>query len=97
MSALARTFASLKRLLLRPLFVIQIRDGVARVSRGDVPPGFVHELSGVARDLGLRRGTVYGVRARHGITLAFSHEVPAEAHQRMRNVLALHRQRIKGA
>lgn len=89
--------AALWRLIVRPLFVIDVRDGAARLRRGEPPPALLVEFSDVARDLGVSSGTIYGVRARHGLTLEFSPDIPTNAHQRFRNVLAVHRHRIKGA
>ena len=97
MDILRRTAASLHRHLAPPLFVIEIRGGAARTRRGDVPPALVGGVSDVARDLGLRNGTVYGVRRAQGLSLSFSDDIPEHAHQRLRNVLATQRQRIPGA
>jgi len=85
------------RLVVRPAFVIEVRDGTARLRRGEAPAGLVAEFSDVARDFGIQSGTIYGVRGRHGLTLDFSTVVPTAAHQRFRNVLSVHRHRIKGA
>lgn len=85
------------RLVVRPAFVIDVRDGAARRRNGDAPAGLVAAFSDVARDFGIERGTIYGVRSRHGLTLDFSADVPSAAHQRFRNVLSVHRHRIKGA
>ena len=90
-------FAALWRLVVRPLFVVDLRDGAARLRRGEAPPGLVGGFSDVARDLGVSSGTIYGVCAAHGLTLEFSSQIPAHAHQRFRNVLAVHRHRIRGA
>ncbi|CAN5829704.1 hypothetical protein BH24CHL6_BH24CHL6_00750 [soil metagenome] len=97
MDLLKRTADSLRRHLAPPLFVIEIRDGKARARRGPVPSGLVSAMSDVARDLDLRRGMVCGVRRTQGLSLAFSDDIPEQAHQRLRNVLATQRQRIPGA
>src|SRR5688572_10265207 len=73
--------AALWRLVVRPAFVIDVHDGVVRLRRGEAPAGLVAEFSDVARDFGIADGTIYGVRARHGLTLDFSTEIPASAHQ----------------
>lgn len=88
---------ALWRLVVRPVFVIEVSDGVARLRRGDAPPGLVAGFSDVARDFGIHGGSIYGVHARHGLTLDFSSAIPPDAHQRFRNVLSVHRHRIKGA
>jgi hypothetical protein len=88
---------ALWRLVVRPVFVVEVRDGTARLRRGEAPAGLVAEFSDVASDFGIQGGSIYGVRARHGLTLDFSTDIPADAHQRFRNVLSVHRHRIKGA
>jgi hypothetical protein len=95
-SLLLRILTSISRLVSPPVFTIDISRGTARVQHGDVPGGLVLEFSDVARAFDIRSGTIHGVRARHGIVLSFSGQIPSEAHQRLRNVLALHRHRIKG-
>ena len=97
MGLLRRVLDSLRRSLAPPLFVIEIRDGTARTRDGHVPAGLVSGMADVARDLGLRGGTIYGIRRPQGTTLGFSADIPEEAHQRLRNVLATHRHRIPGA
>jgi hypothetical protein len=89
--------AALWRLVVRPIFVIDFRDCTARLHRGEAPPALVAQFAEVARDFSVSSGSIYGVRARHGLTLDFSTDIPAEAHQRFRNVLSVHRHRIKGA
>ena len=96
MSFLSQVVASLRRLVIPPLFVIDLRAGAASVRAGEPPGALVAEFSQAARDLELTSGTIYGVRASHGLTLEFSPEIPESAHQRLRNLLALHRHRIVG-
>jgi hypothetical protein len=96
MALLGRMRAALRQLISPPLFAVDFERGVARARQGEVPPGLLVGLSDVARDLGLSTGTVYGVRGRHGLTLDFSDDIPERAHQRLRNVLAVHRHQIKG-
>ncbi len=95
MSLLRRLLARARRLITPPLFVVDVDGGGARLRQGQLPPGLLIGLSDVARDLTLPRGSVHGVRGRHGITLAFSPDIPEPAHQRLRNVLSVHRHQIK--
>jgi hypothetical protein len=70
----------------RVRFVIDLERGTARVRRGDPPAAFVRGCSEVARLFGLQRGRVLGVRTGNGIELRFSKEIPARAHQPLRNI-----------
>jgi hypothetical protein len=95
-SFLVRAAAALRRLVIPPVSVVDLRSGAARVRSGEPPAALVAEFSQVAHDLGLTSGTIYVVRASHGVTLEFSPEIPESAHQRLRNILSVHRHRIKG-
>ena len=86
---------AIRRLLIPPVFVIELRGGSATVRSGEPPAGLVAEFSATARDAGLERGTIYGVRASHGLSLDFSTDVPESLHQRFRNVFGVYRHRIK--
>ena len=88
--------ASLRRLVIPPIFVIELRGGSAVVRSGEPPAGLIAELAQTARDLGLANGNIYAVRGAHGATLEFSTDIPEHAHQRLRNVFGVHRHRIKG-
>jgi hypothetical protein len=93
---LIRSLTALRWLFAPAIFEIEIQGGMLKVRRGEAPGGIVSEFADAARDFEIRRGTIRGVRAGHGVTLAFSGEIPAEAHQRFRNILALYRDRIRG-
>jgi hypothetical protein len=93
---LIQTLTAIRRLFAPTLFEIEIQGDTLRVRHGEAPGGIVSEFADAARDLEIRRGTIRGVRTGHGVTLAFSREIPAEAHQRFRNILALYRDRIRG-
>ena len=69
----------------RPVFVIAIRNGAARVARGQVPTPFLSAVNDECRRSGLSDGTVRGVRSRDRIALAFSPHVPPSSRQRLRN------------
>ena len=94
--ALIQILSALRSLFAPAIFEIEIHGDVLKVRRGEAPGGIVSEFADAARDLEIRRGTIRGIRAGHGVTLAFSSEIPAEAHQRFRNILALYRDRIRG-
>ncbi|AHE98929.1 hypothetical protein THITH_12395 [Thioalkalivibrio paradoxus ARh 1] len=70
----------------RVRFVIDLQGGRARVLRGDPPSAFVRGCSDVARLYRLDRGRILGVRTAGGIELRFSRDLPARAHQPLRNV-----------
>jgi hypothetical protein len=73
----------------RPVFVVLIRNGTARVSRGKVPRAFLAEVSDECRRSGLSNGVVKGVRRGPRLSLAFSRSIPEECRQRLRNVWQL--------
>jgi hypothetical protein len=96
LSALIRFMTALRSLVSPAIFTIEIDGDDIHVRSGEPPPGLVREFAEAARDFEIRRGTIRGIRAAQGITLSFSSDIPAEAHQRFRNILALHRDRIRG-
>jgi hypothetical protein len=74
----------------RRVFVIRIRQGVATVARGKLPPAFVAEVGDVIRRFGIRQGTIHGVPRRGKVGLGFSRSIPAQSHQALRNVWTMH-------
>ena len=94
-SVLTAFTGAIRRLLIPPIFVIELRDGPAIVKSGEPPAGLVAAFSSTARDAGLERGTIYALRASHGLTLDFSSDIPVGLHQRFRNVFGVYRHRIK--
>ena len=94
--ALMQILTALTRLFAPAIFEIEIQGDTLKVRHGEAPGGMVGEFADAARDLQIRQGTIRGIRTGHGATLAFSREIPAEAHQRFRNILALYRDRIRG-
>lgn len=95
-SALMRFLTALRSLVAPSIFSIEIDGDEVRVRSGQAPGVLVREFAEAARDVGIGRGTIRGIRAAQGVTLSFSSDIPAEAHQRFRNILALHRDRIRG-
>ena len=92
--ALIQVLETIRRLLMPAVFTLEIRGGRAHVRSGTVPGIVVQEFSAVARDFGIRHGTICAVRDRQGPKLAFSAGIPPEAHQRLRNLFAVHRHRF---
>ncbi|MBI1914004.1 MAG: DUF3634 family protein [Planctomycetes bacterium] len=74
----------------RPVFVIQIRDGVVRVRRGPVPREFVGEVGDVCQKYRVVAGTIRGFLVRKRIALVFSRHIPPPCQQRIRNIWNLH-------
>lgn len=70
--------------LLHPT-VIAIRDGRCRLAKGQVPSRKLRDLDDVLAQFSVSHGSIAvdGRRRAH-----FSSNIPREAHQRLRNVLA---------
>lgn len=73
-----------------PLFTLTFAAGGARVTRGQVPPPLFADCADVAAELGLTAGRVHGVRRAGRVVPRFSRDLPAAAHQRLRNVFGVH-------
>jgi hypothetical protein len=69
----------------RPVFVIAIRNGTARVASGQVPTSFLSAVTDECRRSELCDGTIRGVQRRDRIALAFSAQIPPSSRQRLRN------------
>ena len=72
------------------VFVIRVRNRVPFLVRGQVSQAFVVELADVLQRHQVRRGTLFGVRRRGTVGLAFSRGIPPAARQALRNVWAMH-------
>jgi hypothetical protein len=72
-----------------PLFTIVFDSTGVRVARGRPPAAFVADCADVAAELGLDHGALHGVRRAGRVVLRFAN-VPAHAHQRLRNVFGVH-------
>jgi hypothetical protein len=70
----------------RANFVVRIREGVPRVTRGQVTRSFVQEIREVCRQHDVRHGEVRGVAVGRRITLAFSGDLPEPCRQQLRNI-----------
>ena len=69
----------------RDVFVVRIRAGEARVTRGRVPVGFVQRIAEACQRSGVQRGWVRGVQRGRRIALAFSRSIPRGCQQQLRN------------
>jgi hypothetical protein len=97
MGVLQRFLGSMQRGGRATRLLREVDGGAASAQLGDVPPGLLVGVADVMRDLGIANGTICGTHGEGGIiTLQFSDEIPVSSHQRLRNVLALHRHRITG-
>ncbi len=70
-------------------FVVQIRDGVPRVTRGQINRAFVQEVGEVCRRHAVRHGEVRGVADGRRIALTFSGDLPEPCRQQLRNIWSL--------
>jgi hypothetical protein len=69
----------------RPVFVIAIRNGTARVTSGNVTASFVSAVNDECRHSELDQGTIRGMPKKDRIALAFSPHIPPSSRQRLRN------------
>jgi hypothetical protein len=78
--------------VLRPhyQFVIDVRQGRGRVSRGQATALFVRDVEEVFRDYHLASGSVRGMTAGRRTILRFSRHIPEPCRQRIRNLFQLH-------
>lgn len=81
----------LTRLANRPVFVIRLEQGGARLTKGQVPLAWVDDCAVVAADFAILHGYVEGVLGWNGLALRFSPSVPVPSQQRLRNLFAVHR------
>lgn len=70
----------------RYVFLVRLKDGVPRVSKGKVTPAFLQQLGQACAELGVSRGWVGGVQRGRRVALAFSRSIPPPCQQRLRNL-----------
>ena len=71
----------------RPQFVVRIADGVPRVGKGKVPPGFLQDIGEVCARHRVSQGEVRGVAVEgRRIALKFSGSMPEPCRQQLRNL-----------
>ncbi len=80
-------------LLLRPnaAFIVRIQNGTPRVRKGHVAAVLLAELAAFCAEHQLQSGTVYGIRLRGRVALAFSRNVAPADRQRIRNLWEIYR------
>ena len=78
--------AAVLLLRLRIVFVIELRDGRARVRAGRPPEDFPAACEDVARRRSVPHGRITGVRDGSSVRLTFSRDIPESSHQAFRNV-----------
>jgi hypothetical protein len=69
----------------RPVFVIAIRSGAARVVSGNVTAAFLSDVNDECRRSELHCGTIRGFQSKDRIALEFSRHIPDSCRQRLRN------------
>jgi hypothetical protein len=67
------------------LFVVRVRDGNPRATRGKVTDAFLAAVADLLREYGVQSGEIHGVARGRRIALWFSRELPAAFCQRLRN------------
>jgi Protein of unknown function (DUF3634) len=67
-------------------FIVQIKQGVPRVTRGTASRSFLHEIGETCRRHHVSHGVVRGVVNGRKITLKFGGTIPPACQQQLRNV-----------
>ena len=67
-------------------FIIELRDGAARATKGKLLDRMLREFSECARKQGIQSGTICGERGPGIVRLEFSKEIPPSTHQQFRNI-----------
>jgi hypothetical protein len=73
-----------------PAFEIVFENGTAWPRRGKIKRGFLEDCTEIARMHHIADGRIRGIRHGDAIRLDFSREIPAAAHQRLRNAWQFH-------
>jgi len=69
-----------------PVFVVRVRDGVPKATRGQVTRGFLRDVAETCARHGVQDGEVRGIVDGRRINLVFSAGIPAPCRQQIRNV-----------
>ncbi len=72
------------------LFIVDIADGSAQVTQGDVPPGMLHMMRDACRLGGMREGRIRAWKTEEGLTIRTSPRNEG-VEQRLRNVAGTRR------
>jgi hypothetical protein len=75
-------------LALRPnfVFLIRIDNGVVQLAKGIVPQEFLVHVTNILRERDVMHGWIGGVGRGRRVKLAFSHSIPHNCRQQLRNV-----------
>ncbi len=73
----------------RPVFVIAICNGAARVRSGQATAAFVSAVNDECQRSELHSGTIRGLQTKDRISLVFSRHIPHSSRQRLRNAWLL--------
>jgi hypothetical protein len=73
----------------RSAFIVRIKGGVPRVTRGTVTRAFLQEIAETCGRHDVSNGVVRGVVEGRRITLAFTRGMPPPCQQQLRNLWAL--------
>jgi hypothetical protein len=74
----------------RYLFMLRIQNGAIRLASGKVTKAIFEEIGQAARESGVTRGWIGGVRRGRHVALVFSRGIPPAFQQRLRNLWILH-------
>lgn len=74
----------------RPLFVVSVRDGRARLVAGRIPPGLLDDIRDIVARPAVARGTIKGFLDKDGAALVVSGAIDDGRAQRLRNVFRLY-------
>ena len=74
----------------RYVFVVQVVNGVPKMTTGKVSVAFLREFQEVCKDAQFSHGWVAGTRNGKRTTLVFSRTVPPPLRQRFRNLWLFH-------
>jgi hypothetical protein len=73
----------------RYVFLVRVRHGVPRLTRGKLTGVFLQELGQACAESTVRRGWIAGVHRGWRVRLEFSRSIPAPCRQRLRNLWVL--------
>jgi len=76
-------------------FILRIDGGRLLVSKGRLPSAFLSDLSEYIASSGLVSGVIRGHGDGTRTRLVFSSDIPAEAHQRVRNIWHFHESSLR--
>ena len=72
----------------KPTFVIAIKNGELKITKGSLPKGFLHDFSMALKNV--TKGSVIGHQSDQGIKLTFRGDINDSISQRLRNIVGVH-------